>query len=133
MGRASITALAATALGLAACGGSSGTTTGGGTGSCTPGTTATFNIASTGVSPKAVCVLPGGTVRFNNNDTVAHDIQSDGSCAELDLGSIAPASFKSATFPNLGNCGFRDAGAPTATAFQGTVAVTDAPATGPGY
>ncbi|HET8725283.1 MAG TPA: hypothetical protein VFM53_13890 [Anaeromyxobacteraceae bacterium] len=133
MRRATIAALGGAVLGLAACGGSSGTTTGGGGNSCTPGTTATINVAAAGVAPKAVCVLPGGTVRFNNGDTVAHDIESDGSCAELNLGSIAPGSFKSATFPNLGSCAFHDAAAPANTAFQGTVAVTEATTTGPGY
>ena len=133
MRRAAMAAMGAAVLGLASCGEGGGTTGGGGGNTCTPGTTAAFSIAASGVSPRAVCVLPGGTVRFSNNDTVAHDIQSDGSCAELNLGSIAPGSSRSATFPTIGNCGFRDAGAPTNTAFQGLVAVTDAPATGPGY
>jgi plastocyanin len=120
------------ALGLTACGGSTaaGGTTGG---TCTPGTTATFNINSTGVSPKAVCVLPAGNVRFNNNDTVAHVIEASGACAELNLGSIAAGSFATASFPIEATCGFRDAGSPANTAFQGTVAVTAGVATGGGY
>jgi plastocyanin len=119
-------------LGLTACGGSTaaGGTTGG---TCTPGTTATFNINSAGVSPKAVCVLPSGNVRFNNNDTVAHVIEANGSCTQLNLGSIAAGSSATASFPTEVTCEFRDAGSPTNTAFQGTVAVTSGVATGGGY
>lgn len=117
------------AAALACGGGSSG---GGSGGSCTPGPSASVAITSSGVSPKAVCVLPSGSVTFTNNDTVAHDIQGSG-CTELNLGSIAPAGTKSATFSTTETCTFHDAGSPSNAAFQGTVAVTSAPASGPGY
>ncbi len=115
---------------LGACGGDD---TGDGSGSCTPGASAAFTITSTGVSPKAVCVLPGGSVTFTNNDAVPHDIQSGGVCTELNLGVIAPSASATAMFPVTQVCTFHDAGAPSNAAFQGTVAVTSAPATGPGY
>jgi plastocyanin len=98
-----------------------------------PGPSAAITITSAGVAPKAVCVLPGGTVTFTNSDTVQHDIQSGTTCTELNLGVIAPAGSKSATLPTAAICPFHDAGAPSNTALQGTVAVTTAPATGPGY
>lgn len=115
---------------LAACGGGGND---GGNGTCTPGPAATIRITSSGVSPMAVCVLPTGTVTFTNNDSVAHDIESGATCTELNLGSIAASQSKAATFPTTQVCPFHDAGAPSNTAFQGTVAVTSAPAQGPGY
>jgi plastocyanin len=124
--------ISAAAVGLAACGGSSS-----GTGSCTPIQLASIAIASGGVSPKAVCVLPAGTVRFTNNDTLQHDIQADSGsgsgCSTLNLGPIAPSQFKDAVFPTLGTCAFHDSGNATNAAFQGTVAVSNAPVSGPGY
>lgn len=117
---------------LGACGGSS---SGGssGTSTCTPGSTASFSITSTGVTPKAVCVLPGGMVTFKNNDTAQHDIESGTTCTQLNLGVIAAGSSATATMPTAEICQFHDQLNPTNTAFQGTVAVTTAPAPGPGY
>ncbi len=124
--------LGAVALGVAACGSdSSGTGTGGGT--CTPTGAASITITSAGVAPKAVCVLPSGTVTFANNDTVAHDIESGTACPDLNVGSIPAGQTRVVTLPAAEVCGFHDAAAPTNTAFQGTVAVTSGPATGPGY
>lgn len=114
---------------LGACGGG-GEEPGGG--SCTPGPSAAIGITSAGVAPKAVCVLPAGTVTFTNNDSVAHDIEST-SCTELALGSIAPAASAPATFPAAKVCSFHDTTKPGNAAFEGTVAVTTGPATGPGY
>jgi plastocyanin len=85
------------------------------------------------VNPKAVCVLPGGTVKFTNGDTVAHDIESGAACTALNLGPIAAAAQATATMPTTGTCAFHDQDDPSSTAFQGTVAVTNAPVTGPGY
>ncbi len=117
---------------LGACGGSSSSGSSG-TGSCTPGSTAAFSITSTGLAPKAVCVLPGGTVTFKNNDTAQHDIESGTTCTQLNLGVIAPGGSATATMPTAEICTFHDQLNPTNTAFQGTVAVTTAPAPGPGY
>ena len=128
----SVVAIGMAAAALASCGGDA-PAAGAGGGTCTPGTTAGITITATGVSPKAVCVLPAGTVRFTNSDTVAHTVQSVGGCTQLDLGPIAPAGSATATFPIEALCSFRDAAAPTSVAFQGTVAVTVAPATGGGY
>jgi plastocyanin len=80
-----------------------------------------------------VCVLPGGTVNFVNNDTVAHDIESGTACPNLNLGPIAPATTRVATFTTAQTCAFHDAGSPSNLAFQGTVAVSDAPTSGAGY
>ncbi len=98
-----------------------------------PASSAAIRITASGVTPTAVCVLPGGSVAFTNDDMVQHDIESGTGCPALNLGVIAPAQSKSATFPSAMTCPFHDAGSPTNAAFQGTVAVTSAPVSGPGY
>jgi plastocyanin len=85
------------------------------------------------VSPKAVCILPTGTVTFTNNDTVSHDIEADAGCTPLNLGAIAPGTNKVATFPGAATCAYHDALNASSALFQGTVAVSPAPVTGPGY
>ncbi len=129
--RASTAGAAAVIAVLAACGGGSSSTQGGG--SCTPGTSASVTISSAGVAPKAVCVQPGGTVTFHNNDTAAHQIQSTGTCTELNLPSIAAGQSDTAMFSTTGTCTYQDATQAGNAAFQGTVAVSAAPTTGPGY
>jgi plastocyanin len=127
--------IAAAALFAGCGGGSSGGSGGGGggSGSCTPGQSASVSITSAGLSPMAVCVVPGGTVTFTNHDTVAHDIESTGTCPQLNLGSIAAGQADTAMFPTTATCTFGDATKPGNAAFQGTVAVASAPVTGPGY
>lgn len=124
-------ALSAAAAILGGCGGSSNS---GGGNTCNPGTTAAITIKSTGVSPVAVCVLPGGSVTFTNSDTATHDLVSDGTCPELNTGPLAGSGGTvTLTFPTAKTCSFHDSVNASNTAFQGTVAVTTAPATGPGY
>jgi hypothetical protein len=125
----------ASLLGITACGGSSTTGTGGTVGgSCTPRQTSAVVLSASGASPKAVCVLPGGTVTFTNGDTVAHEFQWSGaSCPAANLGPIAASQSAVASFPAEALCNFQDAAAPANVAFQGTVAVSTGVATGPGY
>lgn len=124
------TTLAAAAL-LSGCGGgSSGSSP---AGSCTPSQTAGVNVAASGFSPKAVCILPGGAVTFTNGDTVAHDLESGMTCTQLNLGAIAAGQSRTVSFPTSETCPFFDAAHSNESAFQGTVAVSSAPTTGPGY
>ncbi len=119
---------------LGACGGGSSSKQG--NGSCTPGQSAAMSITSTGFSPQAVCVLPGGTVTITNHDTVAHDIEASAAtsgCTGLNLGSIAAGQAATAMFPAVATCALHDAARASDAAFQGNVYVTTAPATGPGY
>ncbi len=120
------------ATAVSACGGGS-SSGGGGTGSCNPTMSTGFTLSSAGVTPKAVCVLPAGTVTFTNNDTAAHDIQSSGGCPDLVVGSLAPSSQKSVVLSTVETCTFHDASNPTNTAFVGTIAVNNATVSGPGY
>lgn len=129
MTRASGVGAAAAVILLGACGGGSD----GGGGGCTPGPSATMTLTSAGVSPKAVCITPGGRVTIANSDTTPHDIAPDAGCPELNLGTIAPSSSKSAILANEEVCAFHDAGDPTNAAFQGTVAVSSGAVQGPGY
>ena len=132
MSRVSVVGAVAVAV-LAACGGGS-SSDGGGGGTCDPSGQKTMSLTSAGVTPKAQCILPNGTVNFVNNDSVAHTIAGDGGCTALDIGAVPAAGTKAASFgATLQTCNFHDANAPTNTAFQGSVTVATAPATGPGY
>ena len=123
---------AAIVAGLAGCG-SDTSSGGGGSGACSLGTSATVTIASTGVSPKAVCVVPGSVVTFTNTDAVAHTLAPDAAtgCALLAVGPIAAGASTPVTFPAALFCAYHDAANPSATAFQGSVSVAT-PGT-PGY
>ncbi len=115
---------------LGGCGG--GGSSGGG-GTCTPRTTATVTVGAGGFTPKAVCVLPTGTVTFTNSDTVAHDIESGMSCTQLNLGSIPAGGTRNVSFPSTETCSFFDAAHSTDAAFQGVVAVSTSTTGGAGY
>jgi len=130
MNSALSTAAAAAQL-LAACGGGSSSSSS--SGSCTPGPTATITITAGGFTPRAVCVLPSGTVNFTNSDTATHDIESGTTCTQLNLGPIPAGQTKTVTFPTTEICTFFEAAQSSNAAFQGTVAVSSAPTTGPGY
>ena len=136
MGFAGRVAVAAVVLGLAACGGG-----GGGAASCNPGPTASMSITAAGLSPTNVCVSPGGTVTFTNNDAAKlinpdppgkmYNTASCPAIAELTPRGTAGAS-QQATFANTVNCTFHD-GDNAAVVFSGTVAVTSVVVTGGGY
>ncbi len=131
MTRGAYGVLIAAAAVIAGCGGGSSSKQG--NGSCTPGMSASVSITATGVSPKAVCVQPGGTVTFHNNDSGAHTLQATGACSELNLGPIAAGQSDTAMFATTATCTYADAAHASDAAFQGTVAVASAPTTGPGY
>ena len=120
-----ITLLVGTAL-LGACGGTS--SSGGGAGCAM---TATASIAAAGVTPKAICVVPGGSVTFTNGDTAQHNMAVTGTSCPAGPGLLNPGASGTATFPTATACQFHDALAPTNTAFQGNIAVNAAPP--PGY
>lgn len=120
------------AVALCACGGSGGG--GGGGGTCNPGATASFTITSTGISPSANCVQLTGQVSFNNTGTAAHTITS-GDCAELNNVTVAapPSVTPPVTFAATASKTCTFSVSPGGAAFQGTLAVTNAVAQGPGY
>ena len=124
------TVLAAAVL-LGGCGGGSSSSSTSGT--CSPGSIASMTISSTGFTPRAVCVLPGGAVTFMNSDTAAHVLVTGATCSSLNLGTLAAGQSKSVTFPTAQTCTLFDAAHSTDAAFQGTVAVSSGTTTGPGY
>ena len=113
--------LATLAALLAACGSSNN---GNGSGGCTGVPSATIVISSSGLSANSLCLVVGGTLTFNNQDTVAHDIESGATCPDLNLGVIAPAASATATLGAAQTCTFEDASNPAITAFHGTVTVS---------
>ncbi len=113
---------------LCGCGGSGG----GGGGGCTPHPTTSMSVGAGGFTPKAVCVLPSGTVTISNTDTVGHTIDWGASCAQASL-SIAAGTSQLVTFTTAEVCNFSDAAHSTDPAFQGVVAVTEASVGGAGY
>lgn len=123
-------------LTTAACGGNSGGGTGGG-GTPTPSPTptpgpsgSTITISSNGaVSPKEITVTVGSRVTFVNNDSRAHDMNSDPhpahtDCPEINVGFLQPGqSLTTAVLPRVRNCGFHDHNQPSVTALQGEIKI----------
>jgi plastocyanin len=133
----------AVALGVlataAACGGGSGSSTGGpssitvisrSTGS-TGAIGATITMSSSGLNPSTVTVAVGQSVTFINNDTRQHEISSDphpqhGSCPgiEAGLGVLTPGQSRSTQgFANAGRCTFHDHMDDANRNFQGTIVI----------
>src|SRR5262245_18254339 len=123
-------ALAAMPIVVAACGGSSSNPTNP-TGGCTPsGNPNTIVIQKNQVCPSAITVARGSQVTMINNDSRAHEIDSDPhpehtQCPELNqIDFLNPG--QSRTSGNLNTartCGFHDHQNPTARALQGTITV----------
>lgn len=87
-------------------------------------------ISASGVAPQTLHVDSPVTIRFTNNDSVAHTIEpapelNFGNCPEFkELGTLAPGQAGSATFKTtVVICAFHDAANPTNRAFQGLVVV----------
>jgi len=76
---------------------------------------ATLTLTSSGVAPRQVRVYQGSRVTFVNNDTNAHDIQSNPlhlhtDCPELNaVGYVVPGQSRaSASLTVVRGCGFHD-------------------------
>jgi plastocyanin len=127
----------AVVFGAGACGGGSsspsnpGTTpTPGPTATPPPGGAATITITSAGVSPRQVEINVGQRVAFVNNDTSAHEIQSDPHPVHTDcppmneVGGLAPGTARlTGAFTVARTCGFHDHGLPDTVSLQGTIIV----------
>lgn len=101
----------AAAMGVSACGGSSG----GASPSPTQPPSAIITITSTGASPQNVVVSPGSQVMFVNNDAREHQMYSDPhpehtDCPEFDeVGSLTPGqSRQTGNLNTVRTCGFHD-------------------------
>ena len=125
----------AVALTLAACGG--GGNSGGSTPSSpsptptpTPGGGRTITITSSRVSPRTLTVPAGSRVTFVNNDSGAHDMNSDPHPAHTNCPEINQVGFLSAgQSRQTGNlnttrtCGYHDHNQTTNTSLQGTIVI----------
>jgi plastocyanin len=126
---------AASAVGLAACGGSStapsgGSGSGGSGGGGGSSTGTTITITSAGVSPKNLTVAQGTQVTFTNNDSVNHDIASDPhpihtDCPEINqVGFITPGQSKqTGNLNTVRTCGYHDHNLPSVSSLQGTITI----------
>jgi hypothetical protein len=126
----------ATVLGYACGGGGGGGTpttpsptpspgTGGGT-SDTP----TITITTAGVNPKQVEIGLGGRVRFVNNDTRSHDMQSDPHPDHTDCPAMAQVGFiqpgqskETGNFTTARSCGFHDHNDDRNASLLGTIVI----------
>ena len=113
-----------------ACGGDNptGPSNGGGGGGGTGG--ATITITASGVSPRELTVTAGTRVTFVNNDSRAHEMNSDphpfhGDCPGIDdVGFIAPGQTKlTGNLTVVRRCGFHDHALPDVVSLQGTIIV----------
>jgi plastocyanin len=128
------------ALLASGCGGGSDTPTnpspptgGGGTGgggNNPPVATTTITITASGASPQRITISPGTRVTFVNNDSVAHEMNSDphpqhGDCPAIeDVGFIAPGQTKqTGNLNTVRTCGYHDHQRPTVTSLQGQIIV----------
>lgn len=126
-------ALAASAvIGLAACGGGSGSPgspSGGGTTTPPPGEAATINILSSGVSPKVVTVPIGSRVNFANQSSSNIEVSSDPhpshtDCPALNIGVLRPGQTgQTGALTVARTCRYHDHGRPTDDRWQGSIVI----------
>jgi plastocyanin len=115
---------------LGACGGDDNNP-GGPSGGAPPTATTTITITSSGVNPKNITVARGAQVTFINNDSRAHEMDSDphpthGSCPEIENGVGFIQVGQSKQTGNLNNartCGYHDHNQATEAIFQGTITI----------
>jgi plastocyanin len=120
-------AVGATTLALACGGGSSSTTTP--TPNPTPSAT-TITIAHNTVSPKTLTISRGQQVTFVNNDTIAHEMNSNPhpehtDCPELNqVGHLEPGQQRTSGNLNTARlCGFHDHLNFEIVSMQGTITI----------
>lgn len=130
------------ALGMAVAGCSGGSNRGGGSTPTTPTSptnptdpnqpvaTTTITITASGVTPRRIIVAPGSRVTFINNDSRAHEMNSDphpfhGDCPAIDdVGFIQAGQTKlTGNLTVVRTCGFHDHGLPNNTSLQGQIIV----------
>jgi plastocyanin len=123
--RTGLPALVAIAVLTAGCSGSSGSDT---TPSQTPA--ATITITASGVSPRSVTVPRGSQVQFVNNDTRAHDMDSDPHPEHTDcppinaVGFLNPGQTRQTENLNTARtCGFHDHSDPTNANLHGSIVI----------
>ena len=96
----------------------------------TPSTGATITITSSGVSPRSVTVAAGSRVTFVNNDSRAHEMNSNPHPVHTDcpaineVGALTPGQSKATGNLNtVRTCGFHDHTQDSNTSLQGTIVI----------
>jgi plastocyanin len=96
----------------------------------TPTSTPTITISSNGVSPQRITVSPGTRVMFVNNDSRAHEMNSDphpthGDCPPIDdVGFLAPGQSKLTGNLNVvRTCGYHDHNQPDTANLKGQIVI----------
>ena len=91
-----------------------------------------FTVSVSGVSPRILEIRIGERVTFTNDDTVNHEMSSDGHPSHLDCPAINQVGFlrpgdtrKSGNFVQAESCTFHDHLNSTSSALQGTIVITE--------
>jgi plastocyanin len=82
-------------------------------------TTATATFMNGAITPSQISVAVGSTVKWMNNDTIAHSVVADGGA--FNSGTIAPGGQFSFVFSTAGTFAYHDASRASVT---GTVIVS---------
>jgi plastocyanin len=91
--------------------------------------TTTITISASGVSPRSIAVSAGSRVTMVNNDSRAHDMNSDPhpahtDCPAINWGRVQPGqSVQSAPLTAARTCGYHDHDLPGSTSLQGTILI----------
>jgi hypothetical protein len=88
-------------------------------------------ISSAGVDPQTLHLDSPVSVKFTNNDRVAHKFEpalelGDGDCPEMNqLGTLGPGQVGNVAFTRLGGfiCAYHDTAAPSNLAFKGLLVI----------
>ena len=116
---------------MVACGGGSPGSTSSPTAPTGPTTaTTTITIANNAVSPQNITITRGTQVTFINNDTRAHDMESNPhpehtDCPEINqVGFLNPGqSRQTGNMNTVRTCGFHDHNQDTVRSLQGTITI----------
>lgn len=139
MTAAALFALASAGLAMA-CGGGGGGYTAPTPTTPTSGTLgATIHITATGVTPNDVSIDPGQFVRFVNDDTRPHQIQTNPhlfhtDCPPNNIAILNPGqSADTGVFPEEKGCGYHNHLLPDTASYYGVIRVGSGAAPGPVY
>jgi plastocyanin len=120
--------LAAVGVLWPSCGGGGGAPTGPSVPAGDPALTISINVV--GTSPKQLTVPQGTRVRFTNNDSQIHEMDSDPhpdhtDCVEINnIGFISPGQTKeTGNLNTIRTCGYHDHGNPDDARFRGQIII----------
>jgi hypothetical protein len=90
---------------------------------------ATLTITAAGISPKTNTVAVGSRITIVNNDSVAHEMDSDphpehNECPQLNIGTLLPGQSRSSqNLPTARTCGMHDHSDPDNDRWKTTITV----------